>query len=167
MKFEYDINFTDNTPQLHEALDSWAERVLTIWGMKVQDYAQLLAPTGTADSTGIEGYVGGALKQSLTFALDLAKNTVTIGTNAQSDSGKWPNGYEAQPSPYPIYVELGTGIYAENHNGRPTPWYWYDMKTKQWHFTRGVKPHPFLRPAVEDHIDELREIAVEEANKEV
>lgn len=42
MKFEYDIKFTDNTQQLHEALDSWAERVLTIWGMKVQDYAQLL-----------------------------------------------------------------------------------------------------------------------------
>ena len=55
MKFNYNIKFTDNTPRLLEALDSWAERVLTIWGMKVQDYAQLLVPTGTADSTGIEG----------------------------------------------------------------------------------------------------------------
>lgn len=54
MNFNYDIKFTDNTPQLHEALDSWAERVLTIWGMKVQDYARLLVPTGTADSTGIK-----------------------------------------------------------------------------------------------------------------
>lgn len=81
MKFEYNIKFTDNTPRLLEALDSWAERVLTIWGMTVQDYAQLLVPTGTADSTGIEGYVGGALKQSLTFVLDLTKKTVTIGSN--------------------------------------------------------------------------------------
>lgn len=81
MKFEYDIKFTDNTPRMLEALDSWAERVLTLWGMKVQDYAQLLVPTGTADSTGIEGYVGGALKQSLTFVLDLAKKTVTIGSD--------------------------------------------------------------------------------------
>ena len=55
MEFKYDIKFTDNTPRLHEALDSWAERVLTLWGMTVQDYAQLLVPTGTADSTGIEG----------------------------------------------------------------------------------------------------------------
>lgn len=94
MKFEYDIKFTDNTPQLHEALDSWAERVLTIWGMKVQDYAQLLVPTGTADSTGIEGYVGGALKQSLTYAVDLAKKTVTIGSNLF----------------YSVYVELGTAF---------------------------------------------------------
>ena len=44
MKFNYDIKFNDNTPQLHEALDLWAERVLTIWGMTVQDYAQLLVP---------------------------------------------------------------------------------------------------------------------------
>ena len=97
MKFNYDIKFTDNTPQLHEALDSWAERVLTIWGMKVQDYAQLLVPTGTADSTGIEGYVGGVLKQSLTYAVDLAKKTVTIGSNLF----------------YSVCVELGTGIFAE------------------------------------------------------
>ena len=153
MKFNYDIKFTDNTQQLHEALDSWAERVLTIWGMKVQDYAQLLVPTGTADSTGIEGYVGGALKQSLTYALDLAKKTVTIGSNLF----------------YSVYVELGTGIFAEKGNGRKTPWVWKDFNGK-WHFTRGMKAandgKGFLRPAVEEHIDELREIAVEEANKE-
>lgn len=154
MKFNYDIKFTDNTPRLLEALDSWAERVLTIWGMTVQDYAQLLVPTGTAESTGIEGYVGGALKQSLTFALDLAKKTVTIGSNLL----------------YSIWVELGTGIFAEKGNGRKTPWVWNDFNGK-WHFTRGMKAandgKGFLRPAVENHIDELREIAVEEGNKEV
>lgn len=153
MKFEYDIKFTDNTPQLHEALEAWVERVLTIWGMKVQDYAQLLVPTGTEDSTGIEGYVGGALKQSLTYALDLAKKTVTIGSDLF----------------YSVYVELGTGIFAEKGNGRRTPWVWKDFNGK-WHFTRGMRAanegKGFLRPAVEEHIDELREIAVEEANRE-
>lgn len=153
MNFNYDIKFTDNTPQLHEALDSWAERVLTIWGMTVQDYAQLLVPTGTADSTGIEGYVGGALKQSLTYAVDLAKKTVTIGSNLF----------------YSVYVELGTGIFAEKGNGRKTPWVWKDFNGK-WHFTRGMKAandgKGFLRPAVEEHIDELQGIAVEEENKE-
>ena len=153
MNFNYDIKFTDNTPQLHEALDSWAERVLTIWGMTVQDYAQLLVPTGTADSTGIEGYVGGALKQSLTYAVDLAKKTVTIGSNLF----------------YSVYVELGTVIFAEKGNGRKTPWVWKDFNGK-WHFTRGMKAandgKGFLRPAVEEHIDELQGIAVEEENKE-
>ena len=149
MKFKCDIKFTDNAPLTLEELDSWEERVLTIWGMKVQDYAQLLVPTGTADSTGIEGYVGGALKQSLTYAVDLAQKAVAIGTNLF----------------YAVYVELGTGIFAEKGNGRKTPWVWKDFNGK-WHFTRGMAPRPFLRPAVEEHIDELREIALEEANKE-
>lgn len=150
MKFNCDIKFTDNAPLTLEELNSWEGRVLTIWGMKVQDYAQLLVPTGTADSTGIEGYVGGALKQSLTFAVDLAQKAVAIGTNLF----------------YAVYVELGTGIFAEKGNGRKTPWIWKDFNGK-WHFTRGMAPRPFLRPAVEEHTDELREIAVEEANREV
>ena len=147
MKFEYDIKFTDNTPQLHEALDAWAARVLNIWGMKIQDYAQQLVPTGTEDSTHIEGYVGGALKASLTYVVDVAQKTVTVGSDLL----------------YSIYVELGTGIFAEKGDGRKTPWVWKDFNGK-WHFTRGMKARPFLRPAVEDHIDELRQIAVEEAN---
>ena len=67
---------------------------------------------------------------------------------------------------YSVYVELGTGVHATNDNGRKTPWVWKDFNGK-WHFTRGMAPRPFLRPAVEDHIKELQEIAVEEGNKEV
>ena len=150
MKFEYNIKVTDNTPQLYEALGAWAERVLTIWGMKVQDYAQLLVPTGTEDSTGIQGYVGGALKASITFVVSAVQKTVIIGSNLL----------------YSIYVELGTGIFAEKGDGRKTPWVWQDFNG-MWHFTLGMAPRPFLRPAVEDHIKELQEIAVEEGNKEV
>lgn len=157
MEFKYDIKMEDNSESVKQLLAETVHNILDQWGLLVMSYAKKLAGRHVDTSR---------LINSITYAVDDAQKTVTIGTNAQSDSGKWPNGYEAQPSPYPIYVELGTGIYAENHNGRPTPWYWYDMKTKQWHFTRGVKPRPFLRPAVEEHIDELREIAVEEGNRE-
>lgn len=154
MKFDYNIKVTDNTPQLNEALEAWVERVLTIWGMKVQDYAQLLVPTGAENSTHIEGYVGGALKASLTYVVSAAQKTVTIGSNLF----------------YSVYVELGTGIYATNHDGRKTPWVWQDFNG-DWHFTRGMRAanegKGFLRPAVEDHIKELQEIAVEEGNREV
>lgn len=146
VKFEYDIKFTDNTPQLHEAIENWAARTLNAWGAAVQDYAQLLVPTGTAESTGIEGYVGGALKESLTYVVDLVNKTVHIGT----------------PYLYGLYVELGTGIFAENGDGRKTPWVWRDQNG-DFHFTRGMKARPYIRPAVEDHIDELRSLAAEEA----
>lgn len=149
MKFDYNIKVTDNTPQLLEAFEAWVERVLTIWGMKIVDYATQLVPVGTADSTGIEGYVGGALKQSLTYITDAASRTVTVGSALL----------------YALYVELGTGIFAEKGDGRKTPWIWKDQNGK-YHFTRGMAPRPFLRPAVEEHIKELQEIAVEEGNKE-
>ncbi len=136
----------DNFPQLHEALESWTERVLTLWGMKIIDYATLLVSVGTEDSTGVEGYVGGALKASLTYAVSLAEKTVTVGSALL----------------YALYVELGTGIFAEKGDGRKTPWVWKDQNGK-YHFTRGMKPQPFLRPAVKDHIDELKEIAITEA----
>lgn len=158
MEFKYNIKMEDNSESVKQLLAETVHNILDQWGLLVMSYAKKLAGRHVDTSR---------LINSITYVVDDAQKTVTIGTNAQSDSGTWPNGYEAQPSPYPIYVELGTGIYAENHNGRPTPWYWYDIKTKQWHFTRGVKPRPFLRPAVEDHIDELREIAVEEGNREV
>lgn len=158
MEFKYNIKLEDNSASVLTVLKEVAHNILDQWGLLVMSYAKKLAGRHVDTSR---------LINSITYVVDDAQKTVTIGTNAQSDSGTWPNGYEAQPSPYPIYVELGTGIYAENHDGRPTPWYWYDMKTKQWHFTRGMAPRPFLRPAVEEHIDELRQIAVEEGNKEV
>lgn len=158
MEFKYDIKMEDNSESVKQLLAETVHNILDQWGLLVMSYAKKLAGRHVDTSR---------LINSITYEVDNAQKTVTIGTNVQSDSGTWPNGYEAQPSPYPIYVELGTGIFAEKGNGRPTPWYWYDMKTKQWHFTRGVKPRPFLRPAVEEHIDELREIAVEEGNKEV
>ena len=157
MEFKYNIKMEDNSESVKQLLAETVHNILDQWGLLVMSYAKKLAGRHVDTSR---------LINSITYVVNDAEKTVTIGTNAQSDSGKWPNGYNATPSPYPIYVELGTGIYAEKGNGRPTPWYWYDMKTKQWHFTRGVKPRPFLRPAVEEHIDELREIAVEEGNRE-
>lgn len=50
-------------------------------------------------------------------------------------------------------LSLARGIFAEKGNGRKTPWVWKDFNGK-WHFTRGMAPRPFLRPAVEEHIDE-------------
>lgn len=147
VKFEFNTDFTDNSEEVLAALELWAMRVLTIWGSKIKDYAQALVPVGTEDSTGVEGYVGGALKQSINYVVDMASKTVTVGTALM----------------YAIYVELGTGIFAENGDGRQTPWVWRDQNGK-YHFTRGMKPQPFIRPAVDNHLDEYKQIAIDEAN---
>lgn len=80
----------------------------------------------------------GRLRNSLTHATD--DDSAYIGTNVE----------------YGIYVELGTGIYA-SEGGRSTPWSYKDDEGN-WHTTVGMKPRPFLAPAVQEHIDEYKEL---------
>ncbi|MGE8037830.1 HK97-gp10 family putative phage morphogenesis protein [Lysinibacillus sp. NPDC093692] len=50
---------------------------------------------------------------------------------------------------YAIYVEYGTGIYAEKGNGRKTPWTYYSTKLGRYVTTDGMKAQPFWGPAVD------------------
>ena len=61
---------------------------------------------------------------------------------------------------YAPYIEYGTGIHAENGNGRKTPWNWQGDGEKWggWHRTSGMPAQPFLRPA----LDSKKEEAIEE-----
>ena len=57
-------------------------------------------------------------------------------------------------NPYAEYVEFGTGIYAENGQGRQTPWRYKD-KDGNWHTTKGQHPQPFMYPALYAKKDEV------------
>lgn len=61
---------------------------------------------------------------------------------------------------YAPYIEYGTGIYAENGNGRKTLWRWQGKGGKYagWHTTRGMAAQPFLRPAFDENVDECESI---------
>ena len=59
------------------------------------------------------------------------------------------------PLEYAPYVEYGTGIFAEDGNGRKdVPWHYKDDEGN-WHSTSGMKPRPFLRPALEDNREKV------------
>lgn len=65
------------------------------------------------------------------------------------------------PLEYAPYIEYGTGLFAEGGNGRKdVPWNYQD-DNGHWHSTSGIKPHPFLRPALEENKKEI----VEEISK--
>lgn len=52
---------------------------------------------------------------------------------------------------YAPYVEYGTGLFAEGGNGRKdVPWHYQDEEGN-WHTTSGMKPHPYMRPALEEN----------------
>ena len=84
----------------------------------------------------------GRLRNSISHQVD--DETVYVGTNVE----------------YAPYLEFGTGKFAEG-GGRPTPWSYQDSKG-DWHTTNGMKPQPYLRPAIDDHMSEYKQIVQNE-----
>lgn len=83
----------------------------------------------------------GRLRNSVSHSIDDGETAVYIGTNVE----------------YAPYVEYGTGKYADNGQGRQSPWMYQDAKG-QWHWTSGMKPSHFLRDAAADHVDRYKAI---------
>jgi HK97 gp10 family phage protein len=67
-------------------------------------------------------------------------------------------GVVSTPLEYAPYVEFGTGLFAEDGNGRKdVPWCYQDDKG-EWHSTRGQKPQPYLRPALHENKENILRI---------
>ena len=83
----------------------------------------------------------GALKRSITNRVEVIGNEVS--------------GIVFTPLEYAPYIEYGTGLYAENGNGRQTPWVYKDDKGK-YHYTHGQHPQPFMRPALKENEQNIK-----------
>lgn len=83
----------------------------------------------------------GALRRNIKSKVELTGNAI--------------EGIVYSPLEYAPYQEYGTGLFAENGNGRKTGWAYEDEKTGETIFTRGNRPHPFLRPAVNENKDKI------------
>ena len=69
------------------------------------------------------------------------------------------------PLEYAAYQEFGTGLFAENGAGlKDVPCNYQDDKGK-WHSTRGQKPQPFMRPALNENRTEIIRIIKEGLDK--
>lgn len=65
------------------------------------------------------------------------------------------------PLEYAPYVEFGTGLFAENGNGRKdVPWHYQDDEGN-WHTTSGQHPQPFMRPALNENRTKIMRILKE------
>ena len=135
---EMRIDVVNNSVQVGEAFRAACLRALERCGSQAEGYAKDLAQS--PGKTGI-----GRLRNSITHQVVEDENAVYIGTDVE----------------YAVYQELGTGIYAEGGGGRPTPWVYQDANGN-WHWTRGNRAHPFLKPAVADHAQTYRNIIEDE-----
>lgn len=147
---EFEIQIFDNSGQVLRELDRLSHIGLEAIGLAGEAHAKEGAPVGTTRSTGILNYHGGSLRKSLTHKV--VGNEVYVGTNMSVM-------YRGRRISYPIFVEYGTGIYADGGKGRQSPWVWRD-KNGKYHRTRGMKPRHFLRKAISDpkHIKEYKTI---------
>lgn len=64
------------------------------------------------------------------------------------------------PLKYAPYVEFGTGLFAEEGGRKDVPWCYQDDEG-EWHSTSGMKPHPYMRPALEENREEVLNILKE------
>lgn len=134
------VNVTSNVPQVLKDVDKATRKACIKIGGKAEKYAKALCPVGTPESTGKKGYRGSTLRNSITH--DVEGSTVTIGSNVE----------------YAPYVELGTGP-----NFTPPPeWEHFDVPPAKGIGHSYVKPRPYLRPAVADHLDEFMQIFEDE-----
>ena len=127
------VEIQDNSKEVSAAIKAALLRGLEKVGLVAEGYAKKLCPVDT-----------GNLRNSITHVVDEQEPAAIIGTDNE----------------YAAYVELGTGIYAEG-GGRPTPWVYQDAKGN-WHYTRGNKAQPFLKPAAADHAIQYRKILEDE-----
>ena len=111
--------FKDNSMEGKERLKNAAAKWLLQACILVEGQAVLLAPVSTS-----------RLKQSIDYIVDDDELVGYVGTNVD----------------YAIYVEFGTGEFAENGNGRKGGWMYIDP-SGEWFFTWGIEPQPYLRPA--------------------
>ena len=64
------------------------------------------------------------------------------------------------PLEYAPYVEFGTGLFAEEGGRQDVPWHYKDDKG-EWYSTNGMKPHPYMRPALHENREEIKRIIKE------
>lgn len=85
----------------------------------------------------------GELRRSITSEVDTSNDDVI--------------GKIFTPLLYAPYVEYGTGLFAEEHGRTDVPWYYQDDKG-EWHSTSGMKPQPYMRPALEENKEKILEL---------
>lgn len=130
---DFEISIKDNGNEIRKLIKERGIVALEKCGLTAEGYAKRLCPVAKIN--------GGTLRNSITHVVDESEPCVYIGTDVE----------------YAAYVELGTGIYAEDGGGRQDAWSYQD-ENGDWHRTHGIKPQPYIRPAITDHLETYKHI---------
>lgn len=132
------MKFTDYSDEVLAAFDDGINRALERCGLQAEGYAQDLCPVAT-----------GNLKNSISHKVDEAEKAAYIGTDML----------------YAGYVEFGTGQYSSIGGGTPKSHWVYMGDDGKAHIGKPMKPRPYLKPAVANHVGTYRNIFKDELSK--
>lgn len=102
--------FKDNSKEFLQGFEEAAVKAMEECGLVAEGYAKKLAPVGTPESTGVPGYIGGTLRNSITYAVGgkaphIDKYSDNSGNSKGSYSGNAPDDKDGEYSMY-----LGTNV---------------------------------------------------------
>lgn len=117
-----DFTFEDYSEAIRRQLHGVSDEAMQAALLLVEGQAKALAAVGNT----------GELRDKITNRI------IRVGSEVTGQVGS--------PLQYAIYVEFGTGEFAENGAGRKGGWVYQDA-SGEWFFTWGMAPQPFLRPA--------------------
>lgn len=132
------MKFNDYSDEVLEAFDESCLIALERCGLAAEGYAK----DGCAVDTG-------DLRNSITHKVVASEPAVYIGTNKKHGP----------------YVELGTGRFSSTGGGTPKDHWVYMGDDGKFHIGKPMKPQPFLKPAVADHVGTYRNIIGDEMRK--
>ena len=76
-----DVNFESHADEVLSAFQQKVKLALDLIGESAEGHAKERCPVGTPESTGIKGYVGGRLRNSITH--QTIDDTAYVGTNVE------------------------------------------------------------------------------------
>lgn len=123
--------------QLKQLSEASLKKALTDSCLLVQNEAKTICPVDS-----------GRLRSSISYEVD--NDNGFIGTNTE----------------YAPWIEMGTGLFSSTGDGRQDPWSYQDA-SGQWHHTSGMKPQPFLKPALTNNANRIVDIFKEAIKEEI
>lgn len=118
-------NLVAELEDYREEMERWVKKGIAKTTMKIYNTAVALAPVDTS-----------YLRESIDYKFTDGGFSSVISVGAD----------------YAIYVEYGTGIYAEGPGGsraKKIPWF-YEDGDGEWHKTYGQQAQPFWNPAIDE-----------------
>lgn len=151
-----DVDVTDNTDEVLKLFKKATASGLEIIGGKIETYAKkLVAPRGPKGNA-MPNSITAQLRNSIDHHVD--GDAVVVGSELDMAAYvELGTSKEYNPPPQWINNQVKPG----KNSGLPW-WLFYDKKQKRVRVGLPMKPTPFLRPAVEKHVDEYKKIVENE-----